>query len=168
MRGQKPFIESSNIMESRLYKVIGGVTSVSCSISDVLSSLNIGAINIVNIPSIVAEQLQWSSKLDRINKDVSVLITGGLVMSRKRLYALPENHRNIIVETSAVLANKLTNSIEGLDDAAFLRMQGKMKVVTLVDSELSAWKTIYKMVRQSLANDTFSPELVATLEQLAN
>jgi TRAP-type C4-dicarboxylate transport system substrate-binding protein len=168
VKGKKPFIDRNNPIESVLYQVIGGVTPVPLNIPEVLPQLNVGAINIVNAPSLVAEQLQWSSKLDTINKDVNVLVTGGLIISAKRLNALPVDLRTILLDTGKVAANSLIKRIQDADDTAFSRIQSKMNIVTLTADELAQWNTIYKEVRRRLAQGTFSLNLVAKLEQLAN
>lgn len=134
--------------------------------SEVLPQLKANAINIINTPSVVAEQLLWASKLDTINKDVSALVTGGIVLSTKRLNALPNDLRTILLDTGKVAASSLIERIHDADDAAFSHLQSTMKVVTLTADELSQWNMTYREVRRRLAQGTFAPELVSRLEQL--
>ena len=168
LRGKKPFVDRYNPMERVLYQVIGGVTPISLGIPEVLPELNMNAINIVHTSSVLGEQWQWSSKLDTINKDVSGFVTGGLIISSKRLNALPSNLSTILLDTGRVATDSLSKRIRDADDAAFTRLQSKMGVITLTAAEVSQWNTIYKEVHRRLAQGTFSPDLVAKLEQLAN
>ena len=168
MQGKKSFADRNNAMESILYQVIGGATMVPLNVPEVLPQLKAGAVNIVNAPSLVAEQLQWASQLDTINVDVNSLVTGGIVISTGRLNALSDNLRTILSNTGKVAGNSLIKRIHDEDDAAFSRMQSKMMVVTLTTSELSEWNATYKEVRRRLALSIFSSDLVTKLEKIAN
>ena len=167
IKGKKPYMWRDDDVQPILYQVIGGVTPVPLNIPEVLPSLSTGAIDIVNAPSLAAEQLQWASKLDTINEDVSAMAVGALVLSSKRLESLPENLRTILVDTGRIAANALTKRIRAEDDAAFARMKGKMTVVSLSSDERAKWDAIFKQTRTRLAQGTFSADLVSRLEALA-
>lgn len=166
VKGKKPYMWRDDDVQPVLYQVIGGVTPVPLGVPEVLPNLNTGAINLVNAPSLAAEQLQWSSKLDTINEDVSALAIGALVLSSKRLDALPEDLRTILLDTGRIASNALTKRIRAEDDAAFARMKGKMTVVTLSADEKTRWEGLFKQVRQRLSQGTFPPDLVARLEAM--
>jgi TRAP-type transport system periplasmic protein len=167
MKGQKPYMWRDDDSQPILYQIIGGVTPVPLNIPEVLPSLNTGAINVVNAPSLAAEQLQWASKLDTINEDVSAMAIGALVISSKRLESLSEDQRNVILDTGRIASNALTKRIRAEDDAAFARLKSKMTVVSLSDDEKSKWNAIFKQTRQRLAQGTFPADLVAKIEGLA-
>ena len=167
IKGKKPYMWRDDVVQPILYQVIGGVTPVPLNVPEVLPNLNTGAINIVNAPSLAAEQLQWSSKLDTINEDVSAMAIGALVFSSKRIDALPPELKTIVMDTGKIAATALTKRIRSEDDAAYARMKGKMKVVVLTADEKAKWKAIFQQTRQRLAQGTFSPDLVAKLERLA-
>ena len=141
-----------------------GVTPVPLNVPEVLPNLNTGAINLINAPSLAAEQLQWASKLDTINEDVSALAIGALVMSSKRIDALPADLKTILIDTGRIAANALTKRIRAEDDAAFNRMKGKMTVVSLSADQKAKFEAIFKQVRQRLAQGTFPAALVRRLE----
>ena len=46
-------------------------------------------------------------------------------------------------------------------------MKGKMTVITLSADERAKWDSIFKKMRERLAQGTFSPDLVAKLEGFA-
>jgi len=167
MQGKKPYVWRDDPMGSIFYQVIGGVTPVPLNIPEVLPQLNTGAINMVLAPALVAEQLQWASKLDHINADVAGLAIGALVFSSKRIDGLPADLKAILVDTGKVAATALTKRIRSEDDAAFGRLKGKMTVVTLSEDEKSKWKGVFSQVRQRLAQGTFSPDFVSKLEGLS-
>jgi TRAP-type C4-dicarboxylate transport system substrate-binding protein len=167
VKGKKPYMWRDDDVQPILYQVVGGVTPVPLNVPEVLPNLNTGAINLINAPSLAAEQLQWASKLDTINEDVSALAVGALVMSSKKVDSLPEDLRAILMDTGKIASNALTKRIRAEDDAAFNRMKGKMTVVTLSADEKSKWEGIFKQVRQRLAQGTFPADVVSRLEALA-
>jgi TRAP-type transport system periplasmic protein len=167
IKGKKPYMWRDDNVQPILFQVIGGITPVPLNIPEVLPQLNTGAIDIVNAPALVAEQLQWASKLDTIMSNTSALAIGALVLSSKRVDALPEDLRKVLMETGTIAANALTKRIRDEDDAAFNRLKTKMTVVSLSADEQARWDGIFKQVRQRLAQGTFPPDLVAKLEGLA-
>ena len=174
LKGKKPYMWRDDDTQPIIFQVIGGVTPVPLSIPEVLPQLNTGAINIVNGPALAAEQLQWSSKLDTMNEDVTALAVGAVVMSHKLFDksdaergSLSPEHQKILLDTGAVAARALTLRIRAEDDAAFARMKGKMTVVSLTADEKARWAGIFKQLRQRLAQGTFNADYVARLEALA-
>jgi TRAP-type transport system periplasmic protein len=167
VKGKKPYMWRDDDTQPILYQVIGGVNPVPLNVPEVLPALNTGTIDLINAPSLAAEQLQWSSKLDTINEDVSALAIGALVLSSKRYDALPDDLKTIILETGGVASNALTKRIRAEDDAAFARMKGKMTVVSLSGDEKAKWSAIFKQVRSRLKQGVFPAALVDKLEGLA-
>lgn len=167
LKGKKPYMWRDDAIQPVLYQVIGGVNPVPLNIPEVLPQLNTGAVNVVSAPALAAEQLQWSGRLDTLVTDTSSFAIGGIVLSSKRLDALPEDLRTIISDTGKVAAAALNARIRNEDSAAFERMKGKMTVVTLSAAEKAAWEGVYKQVRQRLGQGTFSADLISKLEGLA-
>jgi TRAP-type transport system periplasmic protein len=167
LKGQKPYMWRDDAVGPALFQVIGGITPVPLNVPEVLPNLNTGAVNMLTAPALAAEQLQWSSKLDNMVEDTAGLAIGALVLSSKRIDALPADLKTILTDTGKVAATALTKRIRAEDDAAFARMKGKMTVVTLTPDQRAKWEAVFKQVRQRLAQGTFSPDLVAKLEGLA-
>jgi TRAP-type C4-dicarboxylate transport system substrate-binding protein len=167
IKGKKPYMWRDDIVQPILYQVIGGITPVPLNIPEVLPNLNTGAIDVVIAPSLAAEQLQWSSKLDTIVSDVAGMAIGALVISSKRLAALPEEQRNVVIDTGKIAANALTKRIRKEDDESFARLKGRMTVVDLSGDERGKWEAIFKQTRDRLKQGTFSADLISKLEALA-
>lgn len=167
IKGKKPYMWRDDAVAPVLFQVIGGITPVPLNVPEVLPNLNTGAVNVLTAPALAAEQLQWASKLDTIVEDTAGLAIGALVLSSKRIDALPEDLRTILLDTGKVAASALTKRIRTEDDAAFARMKSKMTVVKLTADERAKWEAVFKQTRQRLAQGTFSPDLVAKLEDLA-
>jgi len=167
IKGKKPYMWRDDVVQPVLFQVIGGVTPVPLNVPEVLPQLNTGAVNILVAPALAAEQLQWASKLDTIMEDSSAMAIGALVVSSKRVDALPADLRTIVMDTGKIAANALTKRIRDEDAAAFARMKKKMTVVSLSADEKAKWQGIFKQVRQRLAQGTFPADLVTKLEGLA-
>lgn len=165
--GKKPLSVRADPLQPAVYAAIGGVSGVPLNVPEVLPNLNTGALNALSAPCLVAEQLQWSSKLDNLTDAVSGVTIGALVFSQKYLDGLPADLRAILTDTAKVAANALTTRIRGEDDAACGRLKGKMTTTTLSAQEKAKWEAIFKAARQKLAQGTFSPDLVAKLEGYA-
>lgn len=166
IKSKKPFMWRDDAIQPVFYQVIGGVTPVPLNVPEVLPQLNTGAINIVIAPSLAAEQLQWSGKLDTIQSAAQSYAIGAMVFSQKRLDSLPADVRQIVLDTGKVAASALTTRIRNEDDAAFGRLKGKMKVIDLSADEKAKWDALYQQLRTRLGQGTFAPELITKLEQL--
>lgn len=167
LKGKKPYMWRDDIIQPIFYQVIGGVTPVPLNVPEVLPQLNTGAVNVINAPSLAAEQLQWASKLDNVNEPVGGTAIGALVFASKRLDALPADLRGILTDTGAVASSALTTRIKNEDAAAFGRIKGKMTVVSPSADDKSKWESVFKQVRQRLGQGTFDPALISKLEGLA-
>lgn len=167
LKGKKPHMWRDDETQPVIYQVIGGVTPVPLNLTEVLPNLNTGAVNVINAPALVAEQMQWSSKLDTISDDIFVLAIGALVISSKRVNALPAELRAVVMDTGKIAATALTKRIRAEDDAAAARLKSKMTVFTLTAAERSRWFGIFAQARQRLSQGTFPADICAKLEQLA-
>ncbi len=164
LRGKKPYMWRADAILPAVYQVVGGVTGVPLNVPEVLPNLNTGAINVLTVPALAAEQLQWASKLDHIVSSSSSFAIGALILSTKALEALPEDLRTILTDTGKVAAAALTTRIRNEDDAALKRLKEKMTVIDLSADEKAKWESVFKQVRQRLSQGTFSPDLIAKLE----
>jgi TRAP-type C4-dicarboxylate transport system substrate-binding protein len=167
LKGRKPYMWRDDEISPKLFQAIGGVTPVPLNVPEVLPSLNTGAIDALNTSALAAEQLQWAPKLDTITEDVTGVGIGALVMSSKRLDALPGDLKSILTDTGAVASKALGDKIRAEDDAAFGRLKGKMKVVTWTADEKAKWEALFKKARQTLAQGTFSADMVSKIEGYA-
>ena len=167
IRGKKPYVWRDDAGTPILYQVIGGVTPVPLNITEVLPNLNTGAVNLVISPALAAEQLQWSSKIDTVVDETLGYAVGALVISSRRVDALPADMRAALFDTGRVAAQALTRSIRSEDAAAWARIKGKAKVVSFTGDERAKWRGIFKQARQRLGQGTFPADLVNKLEAYA-
>ena len=167
LKGKKPYMWRDDVITPAVFQTIGGVTPVPLNVPEVLPNLNTGAINVVNAPALAAEQLQWASKLDHISASVGGTAIGAVIVSAKRMDALPGDLRAIVTDTGKVAASALTKRIRDEDAAAFGRLKGRMTVVNLSADEQGKWAGVFKQVRTRLGQGTFPAALVSRLEDMA-
>lgn len=161
LKSRKPYMWRDDIISPVFYQVVGA-TPVPLNVPEVLPNLKTGAIDTIVAPSLAVEQLQWAGHLNGAAEQVTGPAVGAIIMSNKRLEALPGDLRSIIKDTGAIAAKALTEKIKSEDSAAFDRMSKKMTTFKVDEGEFN--KT-FKDVRKRLAQGTFTAELVKKMEE---
>ncbi len=150
LKGKKVAMIREDVIAPKVYEVIGGVTAVPESVTGFLPKLNSGAIEVMNTPSLAAEQLQWSSRLDHINTAETYYGIGAVVMSQKALDKLSADQREVMTSTGEMAAKALTKRIRREDDQAFARLKKKMKVHEATAAEKAEWNKVFKKACERL------------------
>jgi TRAP-type C4-dicarboxylate transport system substrate-binding protein len=143
LRGKRPGSLSEDIIAPKVYEVIGGISPVPTSVTELLPKLNAKSIDVINAPSLAAEQLQWTSRLDNINTYATFYAIGASVISQRELDKLTPEQREILKETSKQGSKMLGKTIRKEDDAAFERLKKKMTVHDPSAAETAAWKKVF-------------------------
>lgn len=166
LKGKLPMSWRDDSIGPVVYQVLG-VTPVPLNIPEVLPALNTGKINVLSAPALAAEQLQWTSRLDHVSSEPSVMAIGSMVWSKSRVDALPGDLRTVLASTGALASKALAQRIRKMDDEAYGRLSQKMTVVTLTDAERAQWKAVFEQAGKRLSQGTFSPELMKKLVALS-
>ncbi len=148
LRGRAPGLTTQDIIGPKVFEAIGGITAKPADVVEFLPLLNSGAINVLMVPSLAAEQLQWAARLDHINTGVAGFGVGAGVFSEKELAKLPKEQRDLFEQLGRNATAALGKIIRGEDDAAFERLKGKMTVHQQTDAERAEWEKIYKKACQ--------------------
>ena len=138
-----------------VFGLIGDVTPRQVAVQEILPGLGTGSIDVLTAPALVAEQLQWASRLDTMGDDVAGIGIGGLVFSSSRYNAIPADAQALIVETGRVAGEALTARVRAEDDAAFIRLQARMTHYTLNDAERAQWETLFVETGRRLRGSVF-------------
>jgi TRAP-type C4-dicarboxylate transport system substrate-binding protein len=144
LRGKRPGSLSEDIIAPKVYEVIGGISPVPTSVTELLPKLNAKSIDVINAPSLAAEQLQWTSRLDNINTYATFYAIGASVISQRELDKLTAEQREILKEASKQGSKMLGKTIRKEDDAAFERLKKKMTVHDPSAAEKAAWQKVFK------------------------
>ncbi len=160
LKHKATFYEPSDPIDPMFYSVLGDITPRPVSIPEVLPGLTSNAITLVNVPPLVAEQLQWASRLDHIDTIATHFEIGALVVKSSRLSSLPADAQSAVLETGRIAAEALTTSIRREDDAAFARRKERMTVHEPNAAETAQWNRIFADTRARLRGTTFTQTLV--------
>jgi TRAP-type C4-dicarboxylate transport system substrate-binding protein len=150
-----------------LYSLIGNVTPKEVGFPEILPMLTAGTVNTVTMPSLAAEQLQWTPQLDTINDLVPSYMIGACIVSSAKLKQLPEEWQTAVRETGALATSALTTSIRSLDDAAYARLRGRMKATNLTEAERAEWAALFAQVRRRVRGAGLDATLVDAVEEAA-
>jgi TRAP-type transport system periplasmic protein len=143
-----------------VFSVVGDVTPRQVAVPEILPGLTNGTINVLTAPALVAEQLQWAARLDHMGDDVGGIGIGALVFNSAKYKALPADAATILADTGRIAGEALTRRIRAEDDAAFLRLQGRMTHYALTDPEKEEWKKLFVEVAKRLRGTVFQAQLV--------
>ena len=167
LKKRNPFYLKGDPIGVMFYSVVGDVTPAEVSVPEIATKLSGGVVNVLNTPSLAAEQLMWAQHIDTINQMVTGYGIGALVMSSKKLAALGGPERDLLKETGAKAAETLTKVIRAEDQKAFQRLVASKKAFMPNEEEKSQWKKVFAETRNKLSGSTFNAEVVKQVEAAA-
>jgi len=167
LQGKACFFNSGDAVQPAIFTAIGGITPKQLTVNEILPSLGNGAINVLVVPPLAAEQLQWASRVTHISSQTVSFGIGAMIFSSARLQSIPQNLRDIVTARGNDMSARLTASIRNLDAQAYGRMKGSKQAYDLSDPEKKEWNDLFSRVRQQLRGTTFTPALFDRVVQLA-
>lgn len=138
-----------------VFALIGDVTPRQVAVPEILPNLTAGTIDVLTAPALVAEQLQWASRLDNLGEDVAGIGIGALVFSSARYRAIPADAQTILADTGRVAGEALTRRIRAEDDAALARLEARMTHYALTASERAEWEKLFVETARRLRGAVF-------------
>ncbi len=166
LRGHHPVMWRNEPMAPLVYSSIGQVMPVALGPLDVLPALRSHQVDVVNAPSLAAEQLQWTPYLDHIAGTPSVCAIGGTVIRQKALDDLPGDLRKIFFELETRLQQLSAHRVRKLDAASYQRLAHRMQVVTATTQDRAAWRKVLVRAVKRLAQGTYDPGLIKRVLQI--
>jgi TRAP-type C4-dicarboxylate transport system substrate-binding protein len=160
LKGKHPATITEDIIQPKVFEVIGGVSPVPVTVTELLPKLNNKAIDSITAPSLAAEQLQWTSRLDNINTYAAYYAIGAQVVSQRELDKLTPEQRDILQDLTKQGQKQLAKTIRKEDDAAFERLKKKMTVHDPSEAEKGQWKKVFtdacKRLKGALPGDVLT------------
>lgn len=148
-----PFYIAGDPIGQKFLETVGVPSPKALGVPAILpavSSRSEGAIDVINSPSIAAEQLGWAPHMTHINNLPSGIGIGALVMYKETYDGLPADAKAILERTGKNTGKLLTDRIRAIDEAAFNRLKASKTVVELNDAEKAAWAAVFTKVRNTL------------------
>jgi TRAP-type C4-dicarboxylate transport system substrate-binding protein len=155
LKHHRPFYLPGDPVAPVVFTLIGDVTPRQVSVPEILPGLTAGTIDVLSVPALVAEQLQWASRLDTIGEDIAGIGIGALVFSSASYRGIPPDAQAIITDTGRVAGEALTRRIRAEDDAAFARLEARMTHYALRESERAEWESLFVETARRLRGPVF-------------
>ena len=166
LKGRHPLVWRNEPIGPKIYANVSGVVPVPLSPMEVLPALRSGKVDVVNAPSLAAEQLQWTPLLDHISSTSSVCAVGGTVFRKKSLDGLPKDLQEIFWDLQKRAGEVNKNRVRKLDAQAYTRLTKKLDVVDLSEADRAEWKKIIVPAIKQLGQGTFSNEMIERVLKL--
>jgi TRAP-type C4-dicarboxylate transport system substrate-binding protein len=167
LQGKGVFFLPGDPVQPKLYQTIGGITPKQLGVNEILPGLTSGAVNVMTVPPLAAEQFQWASRVTDISSETLAFAIGALVVSQPRLQALPPKLREVLLARGKETSESLNKVIRNVDARAYDRMKAAKTVYAPTEAERNEWKDLFVKVCTSLRGTFFSPAMFDKVVQLS-
>jgi TRAP-type C4-dicarboxylate transport system substrate-binding protein len=168
LRGKGVFFLPGDPIQPRVYSVISGITAHSAGVAEILPGLISGSINVVVAPPLVAEQLQWASRITHINTETLGLAIGAVIASTPRIQSLPPNLKEVMARRGRESSERLTRMVRSMDAQAFARMKASKTTYVPTEVDRAEWKEVFVRVCRELRGTVFSAAMFDKVVRLAD
>jgi TRAP-type C4-dicarboxylate transport system substrate-binding protein len=167
LQGKNCFFIAGDPIGPKLYAAIGGITAKEVTVPEILPNLKNGSIQVITVPPLAAEQLQWASMVTHINTMTTAFGIGAIIMSSARMSGLPQNLKDVLTNRGHEAADRLTKSIRNLDAQSFARLKTSKSAYEPTDAEKQEWRDVFTKVRAQLRGAVFTPGVFDKVVSLA-
>jgi TRAP-type C4-dicarboxylate transport system substrate-binding protein len=167
LKKMRPWVwPESHTMKAMWHAV--GVTGVPLGVPEVYGSLQTGMIDAVTTTALAAVALQWQAKLTHVTKRTHGPLVGGMVFSKSKWDAIPENIRGTLLEQIEKSYNNDNKGIRADDKKAYdnLLKRGYISVDYTADGE-KQYQAFAKTARESLVGRVYSRETLDKVMSVA-
>jgi TRAP-type C4-dicarboxylate transport system substrate-binding protein len=168
LRGKGVFFLPGDPVQPRVYSAIGGITAHSIGVAEILPGLISGSINVVVAPPLVAEQLQWASRVTHLNTETLAFAIGATIASTSRLQSIPPNVKEVMARRGRESSERLTRMVRTLDAQAFARMKTNKAIYAPTEVDRTEWKDLFTRVCKELRGTVFSAAMFDKVVRLAD
>jgi TRAP-type C4-dicarboxylate transport system substrate-binding protein len=159
LRGKGVFVLPGDPVGPALFAEVGGLSPRPTTVPEILPGLATGALTVLPVPALVAEQLQWASRVTHVASPTTGFNVGAFIVSSARLKTLSPQTLEIVNRRGAETSARLTHSIRELDAQSFARLRNTKIVYDLTPAEKAEWWELFARVRKGLRGAVFSPAL---------
>jgi TRAP-type transport system periplasmic protein len=167
LRGKGVFFLQGDPIQPRVYAAIGGITPRQLSLPEILPNLEGGAISVLVVPPLAAEQLQWTSRITHISTETLAFGIGAFIASSARMQSLPPRLKEVIERRGRESSVRLNRMVRNLDAQAYARLKAVKTPYSPTDADRSEWAEIFKKVATQLRGSVFTPTMFDRIVQLA-
>jgi TRAP-type transport system periplasmic protein len=167
LRGKGVFIVPGDPVGPLLFSAIGGITPRSLAVTDILPGLSNGSVTFLALSPLLAEQLQFASRVTHVCADTFAYAVGGFIASQPRMVALPQRFKDVMKARGSSLQGRLEPLVRNMDAQAYGRMKANKTVYALTDAEKAEWKGVFDRVASQLRGSVFTPAIFDRVVKIA-
>jgi TRAP-type C4-dicarboxylate transport system substrate-binding protein len=149
LQGKGVFTIPGDPITPAVFAGVGGLTPRSLSVPEILAHLGTD-VNVLTVPPLVAEQLQWASRITHINTTTTAFAIGGFIMSSNRIKSLTDAQRGVFQRHGQEANERLSRTIRNLDAQAFARLKASKVAYEPTEAEREQWRPIFEGVGKQL------------------
>ena len=165
LKGMKPWMWEGDPIAQSAYRAIG-VSPVPLSVTDVMTALQTGMIDVVYSSPYALIALQWFTRVKYAMSEPLADALGAAIISKKIYDSLPDDLKQILLTTSRTYLRQLTEASR--QDNAKAIQTLKARGVTFVPAPpeiASEFDTIGRKARQLLVGDLYSQDFLDDVER---
>ncbi len=157
LQGKGVFTLVGDPIGPAVFAAVGGLTPRSLGVAEILPHLG-ADVNVLTVPPLVAEQLQWASRVTHINTATTAFAIGAFVMSSARLRTLTDAQRAPLLSHGRDANERLSHAIRNLDAQAFARLKANKIAYEPTEDERSQWRPVFENVARQLCGPVIRAE----------
>jgi TRAP-type C4-dicarboxylate transport system substrate-binding protein len=157
LQGKGVFTIPGDPISPAVFAAVGGLTPRSLAVPEILGHLGTD-VNVLTVPSLVAEQLQWASRITHINTQTTAFGIGGFIMSSARLRGLSDAQRAPLLARGRDANDKLSHAIRNMDAQAFARLKASKVAYEPTEAEKNQWRPVFEGVGKQLCGPVIRAE----------
>ena len=139
-----------------------GTTGVELAVPEVLGGLQTHRIDTFLAPPAVAIALQWSSHATFVNEIPMSIVIGGMVISESTFQSLTPEQQTALTETGADFHRLGRRNSRRMETQSMHALTERgIQLTTTTEAERDQWRTLGRQVRDAVASQIASPDLVA-------
>ena len=167
LKNMRPWLWPDSHVMKEIYRVIGA-NGVPLQVPEVYGALQTGMIDAIISTCIATVALQWHTKLDHVTKRTHGVLTGAMIMSKKKYDSIPPDVRATLEEQIKKNTEGDAKNIRKDDVKAYNKLLQRGYTATEYTPEgEKAYEKVAKEVRDHLVGRVYPKELLERVMKIA-
>jgi len=149
LQGKGVFTLTGDPIGPAVFAAVGGLTPRSLGVAEILPHLGTD-VSVITVPPLVAEQLQWASRITHINTTTTAFGIGAFIMSSSRVRSLTDAQRAPMLAHGREANERLSRAVRNMDAQAFARMKASKIAYEPTEDEKNQWRPVFESVGKQL------------------
>lgn len=155
------WVRSDDVILPNLFQIVRS-NPIELTVPEVLAGLQTRRIDTFLAPPAIAVALQWSAHATHMLEPPVAILVGGSVISERTFQSLTPEQQTLLTETGRQFHGLARRNASRAEQESIGAMRNRgMTVVTATASDIAEWRRIGRQLRERVASQIASPELVA-------